>query len=213
MAGQGVDELRQWVIETTCKQRKLPTLIEACDNGSERKLVTAIRKAVAVYPEDFLRLLKEKIETDKTPHTVFHVGGPLNHHMLLDYFYFSPLVQAWSMDQMRALVCGLHYYPQLPDVYTFSTADELTVSQCLALMRVTVSVGDVTGTPDDTKLTGSPEETADILHRPDLVDLVLQYPQHGELLARTITERKTVDAEYLRTLIESSVLSLAEGTL
>lgn len=204
-------ELRASLLTETLSQRRLPSLEEFCETREEKRLWAAIKDALLTYPIELLEEIKHRYSEEPNPHTAYHVGGPLNHNLIADYFYFAPLVKSESMDQMRTLIHGLRVYPQLPPYVQFCHADDTTVQQCLALLKFTIAVDQFTIMAPKRINPRDGDTLALFLQDDGLINLAMEHYAHADLIAEAIAERQCTDIDFLRSLV--AVPALGVGIL
>lgn len=216
LSTEDIQKLRDYVIGMTCLQRGIPEDEAPDTSHPHKKMLRAIKAAVAEYPADFLLEVGHLLHSEhakNSVHTAHHVGGPLDHNMLSDYFYFSHLVKCYSMDEMRMLIRGLHESPHLPDFAQLSRADDETVSRCISMLRVTLALDEFDSVPLRKPDPYSNASRTMMVDDPALVKLALEHHEHSDLLYEAIRYRQTMDVGFLRSLLESPVPAVAEGIL
>jgi hypothetical protein len=122
---------------------------------------------------------------------------------------------------------SLHHYPALPSMEDYSTADEKTRQQCIALLVAVEQLDEAayniafekfasddydTDTTDFHPI----ESTSDrnrIIKSPELVKLIIEYPARVQQIIDFIVERKTVDVDGLKVALENPSPVLARGSI
>lgn len=130
--------------------------------------------------------------------------------------FFLKTVQTRQLSFVLNAVQGLHITSQLPEYADYSTADEMTIRQCIALVSVTVALMDSQGTE---------LATSHLVHKPmqprfatavgdeGLVQLVMDHPDDHERIVRVIYERNTASVSVIAEVLNAAAPSLSDGSL
>lgn len=133
-----------------------------------------------------------------------------------EVLYFMGLVQAPRDSFIINAVQGLRITPSLPQYEDYSTADELTRKQCLALVNVTVTIMETRY--DDNGLSplihmGMGTRFATAINSGDLLRLILERPDDHARITSIIRDRKTTNAGIITNVLNADVQALASGSL
>lgn len=126
----------------------------------------------------------------------------LNHSL-----HFYPVISDWPYSLVRKIIGSLNHYEQLPPMENF-TYDDDVMEKCVALLRV-FDAAHLTipeGTPWYNNLYCMFEDER-------LVELIFDNPEKSELLAATVRDRRTIDAEMLSLVVHGEASALSSGTL
>ena len=119
-----------------------------------------------------------------------------------------------------AVVCnmvqGLHLTSALPDRDDYSTADDLTRRQCVALIHVLITlmstgVRDGGKDPQKHKVVGN--RLASFINDDALVRLVMERAADYERIRQTIKQRKTANPEVILQVLNAPSPTLSDGLL
>lgn len=132
----------------------------------------------------------------------FGFEAKLNHNL-----WFYPVISDVAHSVVRDIIKSLKYYEQLPPMENFTYDDE-AMKKCVALLRVfDAAYGTVL--ESELMINGLYYTLED----DQLVELILDNPERSELIAATVRERGTIDAELLSVVVHSEASALGNGTL
>lgn len=125
-----------------------------------------------------------------------------------------------DIDSYPAVMCniiqGLHHTAALPRYEDYSTADELTQRQCLALIHVMVAlmktgVRDNGADPQKHRVIG--KRFASYIGNDELVRLVINHPDQYPRIVEAIRQRKTASPAVIAAVLDAPTPSLSDGAL
>lgn len=192
-----------------------PKLIAESRNSPDE--VEAEAKAtLSSYPDEVLVLLERALKSASRSsraalcRMIQRKADPIRVHECARF-----LPDLWSEQAMNSLdsILSLHEYSQLPDVPNFALADEKTQQQCIALMNVTETVDGYHDFVMDMPMRWVGVDSLPVITDEKLVDLVLANPDKARMITEFIADRKSLDYEQLKELVETDSPSLSSGLL
>lgn len=153
-------------------------------------------------------------------------------------FRTIPTTKTPNFDLDIAIIRALHTYPQLPTMDHYADADEETKGKIIALIATTRELSmeyftrhfqtlvNTSSSSDDEDPEISPmelgipleikhpnEDQRIRLHGDDLINLVINNPEHASLITRYITKEGISDPALLKEIVETNTPTLRDGML
>jgi hypothetical protein len=191
---------------------------ETSDNRIDYKQLDEVKESVNGYSDSMLSRLTngmhdESSELNRVEPLVYDGAAEPR---VNESLYFLGMLQDVYHPQVINAVQGLRITGSLPPCEDYSSADEGTLKQCVALVSVTVAIMDCEYELKDRTLLvhrsmGIYYATA--LRDEELVRLVMDNADRHDVIVRAIYERKTASTTVISEVLKSSAPSLSEGAL
>lgn len=204
---------------TTDNEQLVDTLIAYVADATNLNDPNDLRIAREVfheYPHDLLKQLVEQATSNKLSHlTIVHLSNSVDSTSMREAVCFYPHLTTKSTFFAKALLHSLRNYPQLPQLDDYSTADETTRKQCIAIMVATEIIN--SGVDEQGEFINSATDESgnflELIRDPALVDLLIERPDQATSIANLVIERKTTDTKLIKSVLEHDNPALANGIL
>ena len=181
-----------------------------------------IRENLLGYSDEMLTRLHDSIGTEGGELDLIGFlitdGDGESETGIRECLYF--IEQVHHTETYPAVVCnmvqGLHLTPALPDHDDYSSADDLTRRQCIALIHVltalmSTGVRDGSKDPQKHKVVGN--RLASFINNDALVRLVMDRADDYPRIMQAIVQRKTANPEVILQVLNAPSPTLSDGLL
>lgn len=196
----------------------LLTHVAATTNIDDPGILNETRDIIGKYQADLVAQLVEAISDETLPYNVsvlISYGEDSNY--IREALCFYPHIKTKSAYLADVFLKSLRHYPQLPNVPDYSSADELTRKQCIAIMIATDIIHSRMAIRDRVSfLTPKHSPAGDAVQMitgNGLVELLMDKPDDAHRIAEIIVTRATGDAELIKSILNHETPVLADGIL
>lgn len=177
------------------------------------------RKMIEKYPADLVQQLADAVSDNTLSYTVTClVSYGLDSTTIREARCFSEHLPQYGVHFAQIMIRSLRHYPQLPKHPDYSTADETTKNQCIALMIATDTIHNgIKNVEEKYELLKSQQDATGepimLLDGDGLIELLMDKPDQAQQIADLIVARKTGNGDLIRDILNHETPALADGLL